>query len=97
MDKFFYMFLIYFTAISIVAVFSTIIDKSHAKRKLYRIPENTLINIALLGGALPMYITMKIIRHKTLHKKFMLGLPVIILFQITLSILIVINYNNIVL
>ena len=94
MDKKFYMFLIYFTAISIVAVFSTIIDKNHARRKLRRIPENTLINIALLGGAMPMYIAMKIIRHKTLHKKFMLGLPVIILFQITLSILIVNNYNS---
>ncbi|NCC87242.1 MAG: DUF1294 domain-containing protein [Clostridia bacterium] len=91
------MFLIYYTAISIVAVFSTIIDKNHAKRKLHRFPEKTLVNIALLGGALPMYITMKIIRYKTLHKKFMIGLPVIILFQIAISILIVINFYNIVL
>jgi len=96
MNKFYYIFVFYFTAISIVAVFSTIIDKKHSIKKLNRIPENTLIGIALLGGAIPMYITMKLIRHKTLHKKFMLGLPVIILFQITFDILVILYCKNIV-
>ena len=32
--------------------------------------------LGALGGALPMYVTMRIIRHKTKHKKFMIGLPV---------------------
>ncbi len=28
-----------------------------------------------------MYMTMKLIRHKTLHKRFMIGIPLIILLQ----------------
>ena len=34
-----------------------------------------------------MYLTMRIIRHKTLHKKFMIGIPLIILLQIVLVLL----------
>ena len=37
--------------------------------------------LGALGGALPMYVTMRIIRHKTKHKKFMIGLPVFAVIQ----------------
>ena len=36
----------------------------------------------LLGAAGPMYLTMKKIRHKTKHKKFMLGLPAEVLLHL---------------
>ena len=29
-----------------------------------------------------MYLTMRIIRHKTLHKSFMIGIPLIVILQI---------------
>lgn len=58
-----------------VAVIITVADKSAAKRNKWRVPEATLMLIGLFGGALPMYVTMKTIRHKTKHKKFMIGLP----------------------
>ena len=67
--------LIYISVISLVAVIMTIADKSKAKRDAWRIPEATLMLVGLFGGALPMYVTMKTIRHKTKHKKFMIGLP----------------------
>ncbi|MCD7797260.1 MAG: DUF1294 domain-containing protein [Clostridiales bacterium] len=76
---------VYFCAINFVAILMTVTDKHNAKRNRRRVPESTLMTVGLLGGALGEYITMRIIRHKTLHKKFMIGLPA----EIVLHILIV--------
>ena len=76
-----YYFLLYSAVISLVAVAVTCHDKSAAKKQKRRTPEKVLFLIALLGGALAMYITMKLIRHKTLHKRFMIGLPLIFIVQ----------------
>ncbi len=73
--------IVYIVAISVMAAILTILDKWKAKHNKWRIPENTLMIVGLLGGALAMYITMKTIRHKTLHKKFMIGLPTQILLH----------------
>lgn len=73
--------LLYFAVISLVTFVITALDKILAKKKMRRIPEATLLTLALFGGAVSEYITMKLIRHKTLHKKFMVGLPVIIALQ----------------
>ena len=67
--------IIYLVLIGLVAVILTVADKAKAKRNKWRVPEATLMLIGLFGGALPMYVTMKTIRHKTKHKKFMIGLP----------------------
>ena len=74
---------VWLTVISLVTVGVTIADKSFAKSKRRRIPEATLFSLAILGGGAAEYITMKLIRHKTLHKKFMTGLPVIIALQLS--------------
>lgn len=68
--------------ISIVAVVATVADKLRAKRGSWRVPEATLIVISLLGGSVAMLVTMLIIRHKTKHPKFMVGIPVIIILQL---------------
>lgn len=73
--------IVYIVAISVMAAILTIADKRKAKQGKWRISENTLMIVGLLGGALAMYITMKTIRHKTLHKKFMIGLPLEILLH----------------
>ena len=72
---------VWFAFISIVTASVTAADKAFAKKRMRRIPEVTLFSLAILGGALAEYITMKSIRHKTKHKSFMLGLPAIILLQ----------------
>ncbi len=74
----------YLALISILAAVITIIDKINAKTDSRRIPEDFLLTLGLLGGALSEYITMKLIRHKTRHNKFMVGLPVLLLIQITI-------------
>ncbi len=75
--------LIYFLIISLFSVIFTLYDKRAAVKKPdRRVPEAKLLLLSLLGGALSMYITMQSIRHKTKHKKFMIGLPLIMVLQI---------------
>lgn len=77
----YYYIIFYFLAVSLAAVLLTAWDKRAAIRGESRISEKMLFATALCGGAAAMYITMLKIRHKTLHKRFMLGLPLIILLQ----------------
>ena len=85
-----YIPLIYFAAVSAITAIITAVDKYKAKKGAFRISEATLFILALTGGALSEYVTMRLIHHKTLHKRFMIGLPLIILLQITAAILIII-------
>lgn len=87
-----YAALIYFALISFVTAVVTVADKHKAKKGAFRISEATLFIMALMGGALSEYLTMRLIRHKTLHKRFMIGLPVIIILQLTLTILLAIYF-----
>ncbi len=74
--------------ISLISVFLTVYDKIAAKKlPRHRVPEATLLLLSALGGSLPMYVTMQIIHHKTQHKKFMIGIPVILAIQVILMIL----------
>lgn len=70
--------------ISLVASVLTITDKSRAKRHRRRIPERTLMTVGALGGAAVMLLCMLLIRHKTRHLKFMLGLPLMAVIQLAL-------------
>lgn len=74
--------IIYFIVIGIISVIVTCLDKFKAKHRQWRVPEATLLMLSALGGAVPMLLTMLIIRHKTKHPKFMIGIPVIILVHI---------------
>lgn len=60
------------------------IDKFKAKMSLWRIPESTLLILAALGGSMGAYLGMKVWHHKTLHKKFSLGVPAILLIHLAL-------------
>lgn len=76
---------VYAAAVAVAAVLLTVYDKSAAKKGAWRIPEATLMGVGLIGGALLMFITMKLIRHKTKHMKFMLGLPAEIILHAALA------------
>ena len=73
--------LLYLAVINFAAVLICIHDKNSARKSKRRISEKTLFILAFLGGAMGLYITMLKIRHKTLHKRFMIGLPIIIVLQ----------------
>ena len=68
---------------SLVSVIVCIYDKKISKKNKVelRIPEKTLLILSALGGSVAMYITMLLIRHKTKHVKFMLGIPLIMVVQ----------------
>ena len=72
---------LYLALISIIAAGLTVYDKSAAKSGSPRVRERTLLLVAVLGGSAAMFITMRIIRHKTRRMKFMLGIPIIIIIQ----------------
>ena len=71
--------------ISLIACIVTVYDKIAAKRlPRHRTPEKTLFLLSILGGSVAMYATMQLIRHKTQHKRFMIGIPLIIAAQIVI-------------
>lgn len=72
----------YICAISLLSVVLCVVDKIHAMRRLRRISESTLMTLSFLGGSVAMYLTMRIIHHKTRHNKFMLGIPLMIIMQL---------------
>lgn len=57
------------------------IDKWKARANKWRIPEMTLLCLALFGGSIGAWFGMKLWRHKTQHKKFKYGIPAIFLIQ----------------
>ena len=73
--------LIYAAVISLVTAIVTVYDKLAAKKGAWRIPEKTLLLLGLVGGAAAELAVMLMIRHKTRHKKFMIGLPAILILQ----------------
>ena len=73
------LFVIYLIVINLIAVILTVADKYKAIKGKYRISEDLLLTVALIGGSVGEYITMKAVHHKTKHKKFMIGLPLMIL------------------
>ena len=74
----------YLLAINVVAFIMYGIDKYKAKKAKWRIPEATLLLLAVLGGSIGAWMGMKVWHHKTMHKKFKYGIPAILLIQIAL-------------
>ena len=67
-----------------IGIFVTIHDKRAAQRGAWRVPEKTLFALCVLGGCPGVYLTMRAIRHKTKHKRFMIGIPLIFAGQLAL-------------
>lgn len=81
MDIVFIILTIYLFIINLIAIVITVYDKRASVKHKWRVRESTLLIVSALGGSVAMYITMRIIRHKTKHYKFMLGIPLIFIFQ----------------
>lgn len=76
--------LFYLLIINAAGFLLMLADKHKAKRKLWRIPEATLMSAALLGGSIGALAGMYTFRHKTKHPKFTIGIPAILILQILL-------------
>ncbi len=80
-------FIAHLCVMSVVAIAVCIYDKFAAKHATkHRTPEAVLLLLSALGGSVAMLLTMFLIRHKTKHMKFMIGIPVIILVQAAIAV-----------
>ena len=81
----------YLALISLISIIVCAYDKMISKKNKVqlRIPEKTLLFLSLIGGSVAMFATMILIRHKTKHVKFMLGIPLIIILQIALALAVI--------
>lgn len=80
------LFFAYLLIVNAAGFLSMLVDKFKAKKNAWRIPEANLMVIALLGGSIGSLLGMYTVRHKTKHKKFTIGIPLILAVQIVLVI-----------
>ncbi len=74
--------IIYACVINVIAFFMYGFDKQKAKCRQWRIPESTLLGVAVIGGSIGAFLGMQIFRHKTKKPKFYIGVPVIFILQV---------------
>lgn len=79
--------LLYFAVMNVVTFLLYGVDKWKAKRDRWRVSEAALIWMAVFGGSVGAWLGMKAWHHKTQHKKFKYGLPLILMAQIALVVL----------
>ena len=85
--------LYYLLAVNIVTFLLYGIDKYKAKKSKWRISEATLLTMAAIGGSIGAWAGMRLWHHKTMHKKFKYGIPLIIIMQIALVVYLLTNFE----
>lgn len=76
----------YLLLANVVTFFTYGIDKYKAKKGKWRISEATLLLLTVFGGSIGAWFGMKAFHHKTMHKKFYIGVPMIFILQIALAV-----------
>ena len=80
------------TVVNAVAFIVYGIDKYRARNAKWRIPEATLLMLAVVGGSVGAWLGMNAWHHKTRHRKFRYGVPAILLLQIVVATLLYVNH-----
>ena len=78
--------LYYLIGINAIAFVVYGIDKLKAKKGKWRITESTLLLLAIIYGSIGAWFGIKVWHHKTLHKKFKYGIPLIVIVQIAIAV-----------
>ena len=84
--------LLYFLIINAAGFCLMCADKLRAQKNQWRIRESTLLTVAALGGSPGCLAAMYLMRHKTRHPKFALGIPVMLALQVITGYLISLHY-----
>ena len=87
MKELFFVYLLIVNALGFVLMLA---DKRKARKKKWRIPESTLMLVALIGGSIGCLSGMYLFRHKTRHPKFTVGVPLILALQVVFAVWILI-------
>ena len=80
------LFAIYLAVMNVIGVAVMWSDKKRARLHRWRIPENVLFGVSLLGGSAGTWAGMYLFRHKTKHWYFVVGMPIILVCQAALAI-----------
>ncbi len=80
--------MLYFILINVVGFILMGVDKKRARNDKWRVQEKTLWTVAWFGGALGNWLGMSYFRHKTKHKLFTIGTPIIMVLHIVLYVVI---------
>lgn len=83
MKELFFVYLFIVNALGFVLMLA---DKRKARKKKWRIPESTLMLVALIGGSIGCLSGMYLFRHKTRHPKFTVGVPLILALQVVFAV-----------
>lgn len=78
--------LIYLLVINLIGFLIMYIDKEKSKKGKWRIKEQTIFIVTLLGGGVGTILGMYLFRHKTKKMRFTIGLPTILITEIVLII-----------
>lgn len=76
--------LAYFITVNVLGLVLFGIDKWKAKHDKWRISEATLLSVTAIGGSIGAWVGMKVWHHKTMHKKFKYGIPLVMVLQFVL-------------
>lgn len=71
----------YLVLVNVLGFVIMYLDKRKARRGAWRIPEGSLLTVAVLGGSIGIFLGMYLFRHKTKKLKFVMGIPLILAFQ----------------
>ena len=85
--------LYYLLAVNIATFFLYGIDKYKARKGRWRISEAILLLMAVIGGSIGAWAGMRLWHHKTMHKKFKYGIPIIIILQVALAVYLLTNID----
>ena len=74
--------ILYTILVNLYGIWLISIDKHRASHHKWRVKETHIFSTAVLGGALGIMVAMRMFRHKTKHKSFTIGIPVIFVINI---------------
>lgn len=86
--------LIYLLVVNVLGACAVFLDKWLARHEKRRIRERTLFLWCIAGGCPLVYGAMKLCRHKTLHKRFMIGVPLIFTAQVAVVVALAYYLNS---
>lgn len=87
--------LAYFITVNMLGLVLFGIDKWKAKHDKWRISEATLLSVTAIGGSIGAWVGMKVWHHKTMHKKFKYGIPLVMVLQFALLLFTLYRLNRI--
>lgn len=80
--------ILYLLIINALGFLLMLVDKHKARKNRWRIPEATLMGVAIFGGSIGSLLGMYTVRHKTKHPKFSIGIPLILILQLAAACLV---------